>query len=123
MVQVKLPKEVLNLFPKWEYRCPCCNIYGESNAAFCPKCRTSFDEKKWRVPPRFLKNHEAMSEYAHKVLAHKLAPEQRKLLFEYFTELFSDDFESEDFSEWDGNSTSSGCVTEVCISGAARKIK
>ncbi|PVX24525.1 MAG: hypothetical protein CW691_07355 [Candidatus Bathyarchaeum sp.] len=105
MNPVKLPKEVLNLFPMWEYRCPCCGTYIESDKAFCPKCKTAFDEKKWRVAPRFLKSYDAMSYYAHKVLAPKLSSEQRKLLFKYFTELFSDGFESGDFSEWTGTAT------------------
>jgi hypothetical protein len=106
---VKLPKEVLNLFPTWEYRCPSCGTYAESNISFCPRCKTAFDEKRWRVPPRFLKSHEAMSEYAHKVLAPQLSPKQRDLLFQYFTELFSDGFESGDFSEWTGTDTKAGC--------------
>jgi hypothetical protein len=96
MIPVKLPKEVLSLFPTWEYRCHRCSTYVESNISFCPNCKMPFDEKKWRVPPRFFKSHEAMSDYAHKVLAPKLSPEQRKLLFKYFTEFFSDSFETED---------------------------
>ena len=104
-VPVKLPKEVLNLFPVWESRCPCCGAYVESNKSFCPKCKTAFDENRWRVPPRFLRSPEAMSEYAHKVLAPKLTRKQCELLFKYFTELFSDGFESGDFSAWTGTST------------------
>lgn len=99
MISIKLPKEVLSLFPMWEYRCQCCSTYVESNKSFCPNCKTPFDEKRWRVPPRFLKSHETMSEYAHKVLAPKLTPEQRELLFHYFTELFRHGFEGGDFGE------------------------
>jgi hypothetical protein len=106
MVPVKLPKEVRSLFPTWEYRCPSCSTYVESNISFCPNCKTVFDEKRWRVPPRFLKSHEVMSEYAHKVLAPKLTPKQRELLFQYFTELFSDGFESGDTSAWNGTNGS-----------------
>jgi hypothetical protein len=109
-IPVKLPKEVLNLFPTWEYRCPDCSTYIESNISFCPNCKTAFDEKRWRVPPRFLKSHKSMSEYAHKVLAPKLTPKQRELLFHYFTELFSDGFESGDFSAWTGTSGSPSVV-------------
>ncbi len=100
MIPVKPPKEVLNLFPTWEYCCPNCSTYVESDKSFCPNCKAPFDEKKWRVPPRFLKSHDAMSEYAHNVLAPKLTPKQRELLFQYFTELFNDGFESGDFSAW-----------------------
>jgi len=111
-IPVKLPKEVLNLFPTWEYRCLSCGTYVESNTSFCPKCKTAFDEKRWRVPPRFLKSREAMSEYAHKVLAPKLTPKQRELVFQYFTELFSDGFESGDFSAWTGTSGSPSITTD-----------
>jgi len=112
-IPVKLPKEVLNLFPTWEYRCPDCSTYVESNKSFCPNCKTAFDKKRWRVPPRFLKSYEAMSKYAHKVLAPKLTPKQRELLFQYFTEIFSDGFESGDFSAWTGTYEATGCTTEV----------
>jgi len=117
MIPVKLPKEVLNLFPTWEYRCPCCGTYIESDKSFCPNCKTPFDEKKWRVPPRFLKSHEAMSEYAHKVLAHRLTQKQRERLFQYFTEIFSDGFESGDFSEWTGTAGSPSVQDSVKHSG------
>lgn len=113
MAPVKLPKEVLNMFPMWEYRCPRCNTYAESNTAFCPKCKTAFDENKWQVPPRFLKNKEAMSEYAHKVLAPKLTPEQRKTLFKHFSEVFEDGLESGDFSNWTGISIGGGNTLEI----------
>jgi len=108
-IPVKLPKEVLNLFPTWEYRCPCCSTYVESNVSLCPNCKTPFNENKWRVPPRFLKNPEAMSEYAHKVLVPKLTQKQRELLFQYFTEIFSDGFESGDLSAWDVSFADDGC--------------
>ena len=110
MIPVKLPKEVLRLFPTWEHRCPGCGTYVESNMSFCPNCKTAFDEKRWRVPPRFLKSHDAMSEYAHKVLAPKLTSEQRILLFKYFTELFSNGFESGNFSAWTSTAGSPAVV-------------
>ena len=112
-ISVKLPKEVLSLFPTWEYRCPCCSTYVESNVSLCPNCKTPFNEKMWRVPPRFLKSHDAMSEYAHKVLAPKLTQKQRELLFRYFTELFNDGFESGDFSQWTGTTTGGDAAITV----------
>jgi hypothetical protein len=60
-----IPKsEVLSPFPEWEYQCPNCGAYVEPEISVCPTCKTGFDEKRWRVPPRFLKSHDAMSEYA-----------------------------------------------------------
>jgi len=110
---VRLPKEVLDLFPLWEYRCPVCGTYVELPIVTCPKCGLPFNEQRWRVPPRFLKSYKAMSEYAHKVLAPKLNEKQRQLLFKYFTTLFEDGFESGDFSAWSGTSTTSGQTIEV----------
>ena len=118
MIPVKLPKDVLSLFPTWEHRCPRCSTYVEVNSSFCPKCKTAFNEKKLRVPPRFLKSYEAMSEYAHKVLAPKLTAKERELLFKYFTEMFSDGFESGDFSEWTGTSGSSAVSSVQSHSGS-----
>jgi hypothetical protein len=54
-----------------------------------------------------------MSEYAHKVLAPKLTPKQREQLFQFFTELFTDGFESGDFSAWTSTYQATGCTTEV----------
>ena len=102
MIAVKIPKDVLDLFPMWQYICPNCpdsKVLSEK-VHHCVKCGAEFNDEKWRVPPRFLKNSKAMSDYAHKVLAPKLSPEQRELLFKYFTVLFSDGFESGDFSAW-----------------------
>jgi hypothetical protein len=112
---IKLPKEVLDLFPLWEYCCPVCQTYVEPTVISCPKCLAVFSEEKWRVPPRFLKSRKAMSDYAHEVLAPKLTENQRTLLFKYFTDVFSDGFESGDFSAWTGTVTSSGetCAVET----------
>ncbi|PVX27034.1 MAG: hypothetical protein CW716_04365 [Candidatus Bathyarchaeum sp.] len=118
MAPVNLSKEVLRLFPEWEHRCPNCGTYIESSNAFCPKCKTAFDEKKWRVPPRFLKSHEAMSEYAHKMLAPRLTPSQRELLFQYFTEIFADGFESGDFSAWNSTNETPSVVGNPVHSGS-----
>jgi len=93
-----IPKEVLDFFPMWEYICPKCRqIYDEPQHA-CIKCGTTIDLMRDRIPPRFLNNHKAMSDYAHNVLAPKLSPTQRELLFKYFTILFQDGFETLPFT-------------------------
>lgn len=111
----RLPKKVLDLFPIWEYQCPNCHKFVEPAISFCPYCKTVFEEEKWRVPPRFLKNNKAMSDYAHNVLAPKLTEKQRKLLFEYFTILFSSGFEPGDLTEWTSNVTSGGTIVAETI--------
>ncbi|GAI45459.1 unnamed protein product, partial [marine sediment metagenome] len=102
MITVKIPKDVLDLFPMWQYICPNCpdsKVLSEK-VHHCVKCGAEFNEEKWRVPPRFLKNSKAMSDYAHKVLAPKLSPEQRELLFKHFTEYLRDGFEANNFDAW-----------------------
>jgi hypothetical protein len=122
---IRLPKEVLDLFPMCEYRCPGCLTYTDNPVDFCNSCGHPFDVLKWRVPPRFLKNYEAMSEYAHKVLAPKLAPDKRRLLLRYFTVYFDSGFETEDDTftiEWDGKEVYPGnslsVVTDQVFEGA-----
>ena len=114
-----LPKEVLDLFPIWEYQCPKCGAYlGYEPVEYCVKCGARFKPEQARVPPRFLKSYKAMSEFAHKVLAPKLTEKQRELLFKYFTTIFSDGFESGDFSAWDGEIESQGNSISVSTSQA-----
>jgi len=108
-----LPKEVLDLFPMWEYQCPKCQTYVEPNVLHCPKCLAPFDALSWRVPPRFLRNHEAMSKYAHEVLAPKLRTKQRELLFRYFTTIWSEGWETGDFSNCTGTATDGNGFTPV----------
>lgn len=106
-----LPKDVLDLFPKWSYQCPNCGKQYNEIVQACVQCGVAYEESKWRVPPAFLKNYEAMSDYAHNVLAPKLTQKQRKRLFEYFTELFSDDFASGNFNLWTSSATDVGSST------------
>ena len=95
-----LPKKILDLFPIWSYQCPTCGKQYDDAVQACTQCGTIYEQAKWRIPPRFLKNKKAMSEYAHKILAPKLTPKQRELLFQYFTEFFNDGFESSGISNW-----------------------
>ncbi len=113
MISLKLPKEVLDFFPMWEYRCPKCEQIYDEPKVVCVKCGTQIDLMRDRIPPRFLKNHKAMSDYAHNVLAPKLSPEQRELLFKHFTEIFSDNFESGNFDAWTDTVTAGNATMTV----------
>jgi hypothetical protein len=110
----QLPKRVLDLFPKWEYKCPKCGAFYLSSVQICIECGEPFNFEKWRIPPRFLASDEAMSRYAHEVLAPTLTEEKRRLLFRYFTVLFEDGFESlpNPFSPWTGISVAPGETLE-----------
>jgi len=111
-----LPKEVFDLFPMWEYQCPNCGVLlGYEAIDYCVKCGSIFSHLKARIPPRFLKSHDEMSEYAHKVLAPKLSEEKRQLLFKYFTVLFEDgDFGSGTLpGAWTGTSSSGTTISSA----------
>ena len=114
MQTVKLPRDVLNLFPMWQYRCPKCHAFlGYEPIQDCIKCGAHFELQQAREPPAFLSDYEAMSKYAHEVLAPKLSPKQRERLFQFFTTLFSDGFESGDLSAWSGVTKSTSAVCEA----------
>jgi len=111
---MQIPKEILNLFPTWQYQCPKCGSHlGYEPIEHCIKCGAKFTPEQARVPPRFLKNPKATSDFAHKVLAPKLSPKMRVLLFKYFTTIFSDGFESNDFSAWTGTSCHANNTLQV----------
>lgn len=93
----------------WEHQCPVCRTFVEPTVIYCPKCLAPFNKEQWRVPPRFTKGRKAMSDYAHNILAPKLNPVDRALLFRYFTWLFNDGFETNDFTRWSGTSVAAGC--------------
>jgi len=72
-----------------------------------------FDESKWRIPPPFLSSYDKLSEFVHSYLIPRVDKKTQELLRKYFTRLFMDDFESGDFSAWDGTFISTGETAEV----------
>jgi hypothetical protein len=66
-----------------------------------------------KVPPSVLKDKKALEDYVHKHIFPKVSQAQREYLAQFFTVLFSDGFESGDFSAWTGTVVSSGCSTTV----------
>jgi hypothetical protein len=55
-----------------------------------------------RVPPKVLKDPKALEDYVHTKVFPKVSASQRAYLTQFFTEIFSDGFESGDFSAWSG---------------------
>jgi hypothetical protein len=68
----------------------------------CPYCGEQYGNPV-RVPPTILKDHGQLEKYVHEHVFPRVSKAQRDYLAQYFTELFSDGFESGDVSEWDGN--------------------
>jgi len=100
----------------WDYICPRCKREVPKKSHTCPHCREQYGVPL-RVPPRVLKDPKALSDYVHKVLMPKVSAEMRMYLTNFFTVLFSDGFESGDFSQWTGTTVSGGNTLEV-IAGA-----
>jgi len=81
---IRLPKEILDLFPMWEYRCfKCGSFLGYDPIDYCVKCGATFSHLQARVPPSCLKNKKAMLDYVRNILIPKF-PEKERLLRQYF---------------------------------------
>ncbi len=65
----------------------------------CPHCRENYGVPL-KAPPRVLKDPKALEAYVHKHVFPKVSAEMRLYLTQYFTVLFSDGFETGDFSAW-----------------------
>ena len=96
---MKVPYWLLRLLPMWDYICPRCRREVHKNSHKCPYCGEHYGFPL-RVPPRCLKDNKALEEYVHKHVFPKVSAWQREYLAQYFTTLFSDGFESGDFSAW-----------------------
>lgn len=101
---------MLRLLPMWDYLCPKCRSKVKQKSHKCPYCGENYDIPL-RVPPKVLKEKKALSDYVHKHIFPKVSQAHRDYLTQFFTEIFSDGFESGDFSAWTGTANSSG---ETC---------
>jgi DNA-directed RNA polymerase subunit RPC12/RpoP len=101
---MKIPYWLLKQLPMWDYICPRCRREVDKNSHKCPYCGERFPFPL-RVPPRYLKDKKALEDYVHKHVLPKVSAWQREYLAQYFTTIFSDGFESGDFSAWTGTTT------------------
>lgn len=85
----------------WDYICPRCKKAVSKKSHTCPHCAENYGVPL-RVPPRVLKDPKALEAYVHKHVFPKVSSKMRLYLTRFFTVLFSDGFDSGDFSEWDG---------------------
>lgn len=111
-ILMKLPYFLLRFLPIWSYICPRCKRKVKRNSNRCPHCGEIY-EKPLKIPPMFLKNKEMLEKYVHKHIFPRISAKQREYLAQFFTELFSDGFESGDFSAWDGTKTSGNSTINV----------
>jgi hypothetical protein len=105
---LKIPVCLLRLLPMWSYICPKCRKTIKKNSHKCIHCGEQYGCPV-RVPSRVLKDTKSLEEYVHKHVFPRVSNAQRDYLAQYFTEIFSDGFESGDLSEWDGSYADSGC--------------
>lgn len=106
---MKLSNWLLRLLPMWDYVCPRCRREVEKNSHRCPHCEENYG-LPIRVPPKVLRDSEALEQYVHEEIFPKISAFQRAYLSQFFTTLFSDGFESGDFSAW---SSTTGSPTIV----------
>lgn len=111
---MNLPRWLLRLLPMWTHICPKCKGEVKANSHKCPHCGEQYP-MALRVPPKFLKDKKALEDYVHKNVFPRVDEETRKYLTQYFTVLFSDGFESGDFSAWTGVIKQSGGTLESVI--------
>ena len=107
---MNIPYWLLRLLPMWEYICPKCRKSVKQNAHQCPHCGEKFP-LVIRVPPTFLKDPKKLEAYVHKHVFPRVSEFERNYLTKYFTVIFSDGFESGDFSAW--SEISGGGTIEV----------
>jgi hypothetical protein len=96
---MRIPYWLLKQLPMWDYICPKCKREVKQKSHKCPYCGENYG-MPLRVPPRVLKDSKALEEYVHKHIFPKVSASQREYLTKFFTTIFSDGFQSGDFSAW-----------------------
>ena len=108
-----LPYWVLRLLPMWDYICPKCKREVQQKTHKCPYCGENYGVPL-HVPSRVLKDPKALEDYVHQHVFPKISARQRDYLTQFFTEIFSDGFESGNFNAWTGTETGgNGSITVV----------
>jgi hypothetical protein len=105
---IPLPKFILDKLPLWSYECPSCHNIVEETDYKCRKCGASFTPLQSRVPWYGWKNKKVLSDFIHKEVIPKVPKYWQNYLFERFTILFSDGFETNDLTAWTGSYTTAG---------------
>ena len=85
----------------WEYICPKCRKEVKANSHECPHCGEKYP-LALRIPPSLLKDSKKLEAYVHEQVFPRISAFERNYLTKYFTILFSDGFESGNFSAWTG---------------------
>lgn len=109
---MNLPFWLLRLLPLFEYICPKCRKEVKQNSHECPHCGERFP-LAIRVPPTILKDPKKLEAYVHQYVFPRVSEFERNYLTKYFTVLFSDGFESNDFTAWTGTDIQAGYTLVV----------
>jgi hypothetical protein len=107
---MRLPYWLLKLLPLFDYICPKCKREVKQESHKCPYCGENYGVPL-RVPPKCLQSKEELERYVHEKIFPKVSAWQREYLAQYFTTIFSDGFESGDFSAWTSIDLSGGTAT------------
>ncbi|MBN1244781.1 hypothetical protein JXA31_04230 [Candidatus Bathyarchaeota archaeon] len=109
---MNIPYWLLRLLPMWDYVCPKCREDVPKNSHRCPHCGEQYP-MPLKLPPSVLKDKKLLEDYVHKHVFPKVSLAHRDYLAQFFTELFSDGFESGDFSAWTSTATSGSTLSVV----------
>ena len=101
---MRIPYLLLKLLPRWDYICPRCKREVKQKSHKCPYCNENYG-LPLRVPPKVLKDKKALEDYVHQHIFPKVSSLYRAYLTQFFTEIFSDGFESNNFNAWTGTET------------------
>jgi hypothetical protein len=115
--KMSVPSWILRLLPIWEYICPKCRKEVNRNSHVCTHCDERFP-LAIRVPPSFLKDPKKLEAYVHQHVFPRISEFERNYLTKYFTVIFSDGFESGDFSAWNSTEGSPVIVSSPTHHGA-----
>jgi len=102
-----IPYWLLRLLPMWDHICPKCRREVRQKSHKCPYCGENYGVPL-RVPPKVLKDKKALEAYVHERVFPKISQSHRDYLTQFFTVLFSDGFESGDFTAWTGTASGAG---------------
>lgn len=99
----------------WDYFCPACGVKTAEKDERCPRCGTVFEvpPEKRRVPPEVLQNRKALADYVHKRIFPTLTKAQRGWMSQWFTVIFTEGFESNDWLNWTTTSRTTGELTNI----------
>ena len=96
----------------WTHICPKCRKEVKANSHECPHCGEKYP-LTLKIPFSGLHDAKKLEAYVHEHVFPRISEFERNYLTQYFTVLFSDSFQSGNFSAWTSSVTLSGTMSVV----------